>query len=243
MNCTQFEEILADLNRPGTRAAALREGALAHADSCNRCAELLAEAQSLDRALRALTAQEAGLQAPARVEANLLREFRRQKTAGWRRKVRWQAAAIGIAAAMLLAVGASLYHRIARSSGSGSVTQTPAAGPVLPLTANSTEHSAPAVIQPQPAASAVPAKHGGSVESALSSEPRNSEDSATFIPLPYADDPAAVDEGAVVRVVLSRATLASFGLTEAPEMRDDSVSADLLVSEDGTPQAIRLVPQ
>lgn len=242
MNCAQFEEILADLNRPGTLAEVLREAARVHADSCHRCAELQAEAQSLDRALRALTAQEAGLQAPARVEADLLREFRRQKTVGSRRKVRWQAA-MGIAAAVLLAVGASLYHGIARSSGSGSVAQAPAAGPALPLTTNSAEHSAPAVIHPQPSASAAPEKHVGSVESALSSEPRNSEDAATFIPLPYADDPAAVDEGAVVRVVLSRATLASFGLAEAPETRDDPVSADLLVSEDGTPQAIRLVPQ
>lgn len=243
MNCAQFEEILCDLNRPGTRGATLRVAALAHANSCSRCAKLLAEAQSLDRALRTLAAQEAGVQAPARVEASLLREFRTNKAASSRRKVRWQVAAMGIAAAMLLAVGASLYHRIARSSGSGSETQTPAAGPALPITRGSAESSAPVAIQPQAVVAAAPHEHGRLIQSDPSIEQSASEDADPFIPLPYAADPAAVDEGAVVRVVLSRATLASLGLAEAPETSDDPVSADLLVSEDGTPQAIRLVTQ
>lgn len=242
MDCAWFEEILPDLNRPRTRGMALRESALAHAESCPRCARLLAEAESLDQALLALAAEETGLQAPAHIEANLLREFRRQKVAVSRRGIRWRAV-IGIAAAILLAFGLSLRHRLALPSGSGSVTQTPSEGAALPPATNSAERSAPVAIEPQASVSAAPEKRQQSSHSALSNEQGDSDEAAAFIPLPYADDPASVDEGAVIRVVLSRAALASFGFAEEPEASDDPVSADLLVSEDGTPQAIRLVSQ
>jgi hypothetical protein len=52
-----------------------------------------------------------------------------------------------------------------------------------------------------------------------------------------------VEDDAVVRVVLSRSALASLGLPVAETDGGETVSADLRVSEDGTPQAIRLVSQ
>ena len=66
---------------------------------------------------------------------------------------------------------------------------------------------------------------------------------ASFQPLPYADDPSTLEDGAVVRVEMPRAALASFGLPVAAMESDDTVRADLIVSADGTPQAIRLVSQ
>lgn len=228
MDCAQFEEILPDLNRPGTRGMALRESALAHAESCRGCARLLAEAQSLDRALGALAAQEKGLQAPARVEANLVQEFRRQRAAVSRPRVRW-VAAIGIAAAILLALGISLRHRPGVSPGGGSVAETPAAGPVLPPKSEAAERSAPA------------GKPGQSSQSAPSGEQDDFEDAAGFVLLPYAADPAAADDGAIVRVMMSRAALASLGFSVKETGSEERVRADLVVSEDGTPQAIRLV--
>jgi hypothetical protein len=242
MDCEQFGEILPDLNRPGTSGMALRESALAHAESCSRCARLLTETESLDRALRALAAVETGLRTPARVEANLLREFRRRKSAVSRRRVRWQAAT-GIAAAILLALLVSLRHRVAQPSGSGSMAQVPAAGPVFSPPRNSAERSAPAAIQPQALVSAAAEKRGRSVQAAPSNEPSDSEDATVFIPLPYADDPTSLDDGAVVRVVMPRAVLASFGMPVAAMEGDGTVRADLIVSADGTPQAIRLVSQ
>ena len=35
MDCAQFEEIVHDLERPGTEGFVLRDSALAHAESCN----------------------------------------------------------------------------------------------------------------------------------------------------------------------------------------------------------------
>jgi len=74
-------------------------------------------------------------------------------------------------------------------------------------------------------------------------QPGDNEYAEEFIPVPYADDPAALEGGAIVRVTLPRSALASFGLPIAESDGADRVSADLVVSQDGTPQAIRLVSQ
>jgi hypothetical protein len=239
-NCARFDEILPDLGRPELRGTPLRESALAHADSCSRCAQLLAEVESLDRAFRALAAEESGLRAPERVEANLLQEFRREKAAVSRSGIRWQAA-VGIAAAVLLAVGVSVHHWMTRPPATGPATQIPAVGSASPQAQQPAGPSAQVGAQEQPPISAAPEEAGRTVRSAPSTEQSVSEDA--FTPLPYADDPTALDDGAVVRVVMPRAALASFGLPVAAMEGDGTVRADLVVSEDGTPQAIRLVSQ
>jgi hypothetical protein len=64
-----------------------------------------------------------------------------------------------------------------------------------------------------------------------------------FTPLPYADDPSMQEGGAVVRVILSRSALESFGVVVSDVGSSERVPADLVVSADGTPEAIRLVSQ
>ncbi len=74
-------------------------------------------------------------------------------------------------------------------------------------------------------------------------QPDDNEYAEEFVPVPYAEDPAALEGGAIVRVTLPRSALASFGLPITESDGADRVSADLIVSQDGTPQAIRLVSQ
>lgn len=210
MNCAQFEEIVHDLDRPGTEGPVLRESALAHAESCSRCAQLLTETEALNLALRALAVQEAGQQAPPRLEPALVQEFRREKAAASVRGVRWQVAALGIAAAALLAVGLSIYQR-----------------PVKP-----------GIVANQPGVSS---QSGPAAGVADQSDLAEAEDGSDFVPLPYGADPVAAEEGAVVRVELSRTALASLGLSLTSVESEEPVLADLVVSEDGMPQAIRLV--
>lgn len=212
MNCAQFEEIVHDLERPGTEGFALRENALAHAESCSRCGRLLTETEALNLALRGLAVQEADQPASPRMEAALVQEFRREKAAAIGRRVRWQVAALGIAAVALLAFGLSMHHR-----------------PVKP-----------GVVAGQPGTSSQP---GPAAAAADRSEPAEAEDWSDFVPLPYGADPDAAEEGAVVRVELSRASLASLGVSLTPTESDEPVLADLVVSEDGTPEAIRLVSE
>src|SRR5271156_3714650 len=110
MDCARFEEIVHDLDRPGTEGFALRESALAHAESCSHCARLMTDAESLDASLCELARGEASKQAPARVGNALMEEFRGQKTTTSRRRVQRQIAALGAAAAVLLALGFSLHR-------------------------------------------------------------------------------------------------------------------------------------
>ena len=212
MDCVQFQEIYHDLDRAGTSGFRFRERALAHAESCACCGLLLTDGEALDFALRNLAEDSAGLRAAPRVEAALLREFQKAKLAGAHGRIRKQLAALGAAAAILLALGLGVRHRMASQ-------------PSATLSAANVAPGAPAT----------------SAENVAASLQDEDEYATEFVPVPYADDPAALEGGAIVRVTLPRSALPSFGLPITESDGTDRVSADLLVSEDGTPQAIRLV--
>src|SRR5271155_2110710 len=89
-----------------------------------------------------------------------------------------------------------------------------------------------------PRSPATPAPH-----KAAPIDSSDSEYATAFVELPYADDSAALDGGAIVRVSLSRSALISLGLPVDDFAGTDPVEADLVVGVDGTPEAIRLVSQ
>jgi hypothetical protein len=217
IDCPRFEEALPDLDRPGTQGSMLREVALAHAESCDRCARLLTESESLDFSLRSLAAHDGTRTASPRVEAALLQEFRNGKGITSRRRLQWQLSVLGAAALLAMAVGISLHRGIIRFPGA---------------TSN-------AGVIGQPSASTETAVN----DIAGSDQLAEADDPTAFTPLPYADDPAALEGGAVVRVVLSPAALASLGFPVTDVSDTGEIPADLVVSDDGTPQAIRLVSQ
>jgi len=214
MDCAQFESIVHEIERPGTEGFALRESALQHAELCDRCVRLMIDAEALDAGLRAVMSAAAAQKAPARMEAELIAELRQRRAALLGRRVRLQIAALGTAAAALLALGFSLHHWVARTRDVAARVASPAAQNPVP-----TAGAAPNVVD------------------------ADDSEYASFQPLPYADDPSTIEDGAVVRVEMPRAALASFGLPVAAMESDGTVRADLIVSADGTPQAIRLVSQ
>ena len=213
MDCSQFEEVLHDSDRPGTRGLALREVALVHAESCSRCAQLMTDAESLDFSLQTIALREAHLEAPPRIEAHLLKEFRLHNAAASRRRMQGRLAALGIAAAILLALGVSLRHG---SAFHGKSTPEPVR---MELRRSCRRSRLP------------------------TTGCRILRMKQSFVSLPYAADPATLENGAVVRVVLSRSALASLGLPVADVSATEQVPADIVLSEDGAPQAIRLVAQ
>jgi hypothetical protein len=220
MNCSQFQEILHDLDRPGTEGFAARDAAFLHAESCDLCTQLLTQSESLDFVLHRLAGQEARQQVSSRIEQRLLEEFRR-RNAPSRLGGRWQIAALGTAAALLLTLGLALHYRTAR--------HTPATAADTGMASEDADDLAYNV----PATSGFAGLEDGTdVESATA-----------FVSLPYADDSMANEGGAIVRVVLSRPALASLGLPVADIGTTDRIPADIIVSADGAPQAIRLVAQ
>lgn len=236
MDCSQFQGLLADIDRAGVLAAEVREQALAHAAACGECAQLLTETESLDAELQRLRKGDADLQAPVRLEAHLLREFRERKAVGARERKWRYAAVIGIAAMILLSLGLWTYRRSTRA------VRAPVAQKSEPKAAGAPNLQASNSQPPAPTAQGAASKPINGTTQSASDQPSEAENAA-FIPLPYADDPGSLEDGAVVRVVMPRAALASFGLPVAAMEGEGTVRADLIVSEDGTPQAIRLISQ
>lgn len=228
MNCVQFGELLPDLDRPGTRGSERCEDALAHAEICSGCAALMMEAESLNYRLRKLSETTVGAQAPSRVEQALLSEFRRvqgERTGhrNWQRDL----AVLAIAALVLLAVGLGIYrHQVKVGGAAISPVAENAGGSVGEIAAvDRVENS------------------GGAQPVNAVADSSDNEYATAFVPLPYADDPSETQGGAVVRVNLPRASLVSMGVPVAGLNPGGHVIADLMLSEDGTPQAIRLVSQ
>ena len=230
MDCAQFQEVLHELDRPGTEGDALCERALAHAEYCSDCAALMTEVESLDFALRQVATESAELQAPPRLETLLLQEFRREKSATASRGVRWQLAAFAVAAAVLLALGLSLHRQHLVTSGDVNSAQ-------------SSTQAAAQVPDNSAATTTATTARDRDAQASANSASDDAEYATAYMPLPYAYDPSELEGGAVVRVVLPRAALVSYGLPVEGMGGGDNVTADMVVSQDGTPQAIRLVAQ
>ena len=219
IDCAQFEEIVHELERAGTPGFDFREDAFAHAESCPRCASLLDKVMALESALDSLAVQDRGERAPAHVEAALLAEFRRQhaEAAYPHRSLRLTTTALAMAAALILAIGIAVPLWMKHKS---NVTGSP----VAMVAPSSTSRS---VVNNKAAED--------------NSAPSDSDYATDFVSLPYADDPRTLDGGTVVRVTLSRSALASFGLPVIGMGSSEQIPADIALSEDGVPQAIRLV--
>jgi len=227
MNCSQFEEILHELDRPGTNGFAGRDAAFAHAESCDQCMQLLTQSEALDFAFRTISERTGREQAPPGTEAALLNEFRRRKAAASRVRS-WQIAAVGIAAVLLLGLAARFHY-----------------GPSE--TANTTESAKPTAASKaarEDTDTAVPAPSVANRQQEVAeNQGPDPESAAPFIALPYADDALNSEGATIVRVILSRPALASLGLPVSDIGTGDRIPADIVMSEDGAPQAIRLVAQ
>lgn len=133
MNCQNFESIVNELARQQMMEATARDQALAHTDECGLCALRLADERSLTQKLRDVTSEMSGLEAPARIEGELLAAFRNQKvTAKFTRQDQpanrnWRYWATAAAAAVLLAIiGVAAMSMRPRS------TPIAAEGPYIP---------------------------------------------------------------------------------------------------------------
>jgi hypothetical protein len=238
MNCSEFDAIAFELGLPGAISAELSAAALAPAESCGRCAALLTETESLEFAFRKLSEQHADLQAPARVEEALLCEFRRTRKVPARRAVRWQFAAAAAAAVILSAAGILFRHAGLNPQGPRNDAGL-ALNPSQSAPAISTPNANPHLkVKPNPANEPT---HATSPQ--MPKQVSYSDSEHAFLTLPYADDPELLEGGAVVRVNLSRAALESFGFPVSDLGDAEQIPADMVVSADGTPQAVRLVSQ
>ena len=212
MTCNEFEETGLNAERDASLTEAQRAAAASHATSCSRCAALRDSWEATRLELRSLAEVTATLDAPARVEMRLRRQFRTQYHAPKVRRRTAVVAAWGLAAAAVL-VGAMSWVKW-HSNHENNVA----------LKANE-----PASNQGSPGQNAAD-------DSQILVADNESND---FTLLPGVL-PAETDGSAILSVRLQRGALGALGLPVNEDRASEWIQVDLLVGNDGLPQAVRL---
>jgi hypothetical protein len=225
MKCEEFEAFGLDAQRDTSLGEAERAAAAEHAGACSRCAALQDSWQSARAELRAFAEDTVAAQTPARVEMRLRQEFRTQhRTHKWRLAA--VAAAWALAAAAVLAGAVSWKNWLAaRREQTARHLQAPLRGNKVPV--NGTESGA-----------AGSQGLGAADDKSNASLVANNElNDFTLLP---GVSPTETDDSAILRVRMQRGELGALGLPVNEERAAEWIQVDLLVGNDGLPQAVRL---
>jgi hypothetical protein len=225
MTCREFDEVVHGFVRMELLDVNAREAALEHAAHCELCSQRMADAAALADASEMMGKNARGEQTPLRVEASLLAVYRNHhRRASWKRGLEW--ASVGAAAAVLLVF---LWTVSGRSKG-----QSSSPAPKKEVTSQSgmpLEAKAPANSKQNEGATAAVADVPVS-ETYVASD---------FVPVPFTGAITADDPGMIVRVQLTRSSLAQLGYPVAETPDEDLILADVLVGEDGWPRGVKLI--
>jgi hypothetical protein len=258
MNCQDFAGMVNELAAQRLMDAVTRQRALRHAAACAACAARLAAENELTVRLRAFAEDSKNEQTPARVREALratFAEHQRESIAPVvvpirRPFIKPQWAALAAAAALVLcAVAVAVWLR-------NSTALRPELALEIPTIPKPVVHSDPMVpransLSYAPKQSDTPSTNKRSL-AVRRSVPRpqqlqpavatNTDEIATnYIPLTYTARADASQDGMVVRVEVARSTLLSMGLPLNAERSNELIKADVMMSGDGVPLAIRLV--
>ena len=266
MNCENFETVVNDLARHQIMEANVREQALIHSGTCEACALRLRDERMLTFGLRALATEMKSLEAPYRVEEQLLAAFRSRSVSHRlpsRSTSRWSYLLTAAAAVLLIVFGiAAMRWRLEWPSKNEPKTnetvkaETPSEEST-PVTERSTAGSPPRqksvlASRPRRATSAQRAVthssnrdrrsslDSGTVATATANF-KESEVATEFMSLGYVSPVNLQDGGQIVRVELPRSAMVSLGLPVNMDRYSERVKADVLVGVDGLARAIRFV--
>jgi hypothetical protein len=251
MNCQRFENMVSELARGQMMAAEQRGEALAHSETCERCAARLRDEEMLTRGLQSLAAEMETLGAPAAVEGKLLEAFRNREvvTPITRRRSNGRYWAAAIAAMFLIAISVVVFRwsKAADEPRQAVIQPQPQVTPENKAPENKPakefagvrEQEDPLPQRPKPKR----LRNSGvrRAESAQLANHVNNEIATDFIPLSYMSAASFQDGGQIIRVQLPRAALANFGLPVNMDRYNERVKADVLFGVDGRAQAIRFV--
>ncbi|MGA2098285.1 MAG: hypothetical protein ABSH39_18440 [Candidatus Acidiferrum sp.] len=217
MNCEQVEAIVLDMDRADGPEPLERAAALAHLSHCSRCAALQESWQAAREELRSLSGETLEARAPSRVEMRLRQEFRMRHRAVLVRRV-GLVAVWALAAAAVLVGTVSLWNsRRARPADVAKQNEAQAT-----LVADNTK---------------LPGEEPGTSAAALSGD-----NSGEFTPVPGAVEDET-EEASILRVRMQRGSLGALGLPVNEERAGEWIQVDLLVGNDGLPQAVRLAQE
>ena len=228
LTCREFDEIVHGVVRVELLDVEAREAALEHTAHCRTCAERMAEAIALAEASEVLGRGVRDQETPHHVQTALLAAYRsHHRRSAWRRSLEW--ATVGAAAAVLIVF---LWTVGGRSKGQPS----PA-----PRKDVSSQSAGPLDAKGSTSGSQAQAELTATNPDLVGSSPRQAYVASDFVPVPFTGAINSDDPGMIVRVQLTRASLAQLGYPVAETPDEDLIRADVLVGEDGWPRGVRLV--
>jgi hypothetical protein len=213
MNCQEFWDHLP------LRGADITEAQAAHVAECANCASQWAPHRSLAASLQSLSAEFRQAEAPARVEMGLMAAFRTQ--AGHRAKPVivqswWKPVLVWTSAAAATIAFAMVLVR----------GYEPVAKPGTVAAPHHPNH--------------------GLVQTAAAEDTGFDDESTVlgegFVRLPNAPRIEANEDFNVVRVEVPGSAMIEAGISLSEDRSEDTVLADVALASDGTPRAVRLVP-
>jgi len=228
MTCEEFEAIGLDAERDASLSDVERVAAREHASTCSRCAALQDSWQRAGVELRAFAEDTAMAQAPARVEMRLRQEFRTQHVTLKARRAA-VVAAWALAAAAVLAGAVSWRNWRKEETANHLASPQSAAKPPANRSNVMTNHEGP--VQSAAAVRQSDAAEAGTLMA------DNEMSGFTFLPGAFAAD---TGDAEILRVRMQRGALGAFGLPVSEERAGDWIQVDLLVGNDGLPEAVRL---
>jgi len=217
MTCEEFALACLEI-RSASANSALQQAVLEHVRRCPPCAALQANLQALQDDLRHLGLETRQAEAPPRVQMRVMQEFRNRHRTEKRRRFAW-VGAWGLATAAVVAATVSWTtwrHEKGLNVWPGGSTEAVGMNPGNALTVK-------------------PAESGLVIEDTLVA----SSASGDFTLLP-GSTPSPMEDATVIRVQMQRGALGALGLTVNEERASDVIQVDLLVGDDGLPQAVRL---
>jgi anti-sigma factor RsiW len=234
MTCEEFEAMGLDAERDASLSATERAAANEHAGACSRCAALQDSWQAAGVELRTFAEDTAMAQAPARVEMRLRQEFRtRHVTLKVRRRAVIAAWALAAAAVF---VGALSWINW-RKGGHEEAANELKSAPSVTKSAGNTASSVPNPVAPVQGGGAVQQRGSAGAAASQTLVAENELSGFTFLPGAIVTD---TDDAAILRVRLQRGALGALGLPVNEERASEWIQVDLLVGDDGLPQAVRL---
>lgn len=211
MTCNEFEQMGLDAERDASLTDAQRNAAAVHAASCPRCTALQDSWEAKRLELRSLAQATHTLDAPARVEMRLRQQFRTQYHTPKARRT-------AVVAAWALAAAAVLVGTVSwvgwRSNQQNNVALKP---------------NTPAWSQGSP-----------NQNTAGDSQTLVAENELSDFTLLPGVLPAETEGSAILSVRMQRGALGALGLPVNEDRASEWIQVDLLVGNDGLPQAVRL---
>jgi hypothetical protein len=217
MNCEQIEAIVLDLDRDEAADSLERAAAMAHLSHCPHCAALQESWQAAREELRLLSEETLEAQAPARVEMRLRQEFRtRHRTLVARR--------LAVGASWTLAAAAILVGAISSWNW---------------LQARHPQTAKQNVATPK---SPIGASGQTQTQDISSDVESVADNSAEFTALP-GSTLEETEEASIFHVRMQRGSLGALGLPVNEARAGEWIQVDLMVGNDGLPQAVRLAQE